>query len=302
MEYSDNTRKEIIKNLYLTVLNREADEEGLFLYYNSKLTTDEIHEILLNSDEALCKIKTTFDSHDFLFHTHNCKKDLVVSRQIHHAGSWESHISNIILNHMRDGGLFIDIGANIGWHSKVVQNAGYDVVAFEPEPENFKLLTQNCYKEGSLLKDIALGDIPTTLFLERDPINYGNTWVSESGTSNATSVRLDDVLTKTDALRTNVVKMDVQGYETKVIQGGIEFFKNLKKGAVIIIEVSVWRPEFDLQLLLDVLHTDVTESYTLCYWWDNKPATLAETLEYISKQSNVNVIEGQLEFDLVIVR
>jgi hypothetical protein len=41
MEYLDNTRKEIIKNLYLTVLNREADEEGLFLYYNSKLTTDE---------------------------------------------------------------------------------------------------------------------------------------------------------------------------------------------------------------------------------------------------------------------
>jgi FkbM family methyltransferase len=301
----DMSRKMQIEDLYRSVLNREPDIDGLMFYYNSKLTVDEIHKAISNSDERLCKLKTQFNGIDFIFHTHNCKKDLVVSRRIHDAGSWEPHISNIILNSMKDGGLFIDIGANIGWHSKVVQNAGYDVVAFEPEPENFKLLTQNCYKEGSLLKDMALGDISTTLFLERDPNNYGNTWVSESGTSKATSVRLDDVLNKTDALRTSVVKMDVQGYETKVIQGGIEFFKNLKKGTVIITEVSVWQPKFNLQLFLDVLHTDVTESYALCYWWNSNPVPLSEALEYISKiskESNISEIEGRLEFDLVIVK
>jgi hypothetical protein len=106
------------------------------------------------------------------------------------------------------------------------------------------------------------------------------------------------VLDINDALRTNVVKIDVQGYETKIIQGGLEFFNNLQKGTVIITEISIWRPEFDLQLLLDVLHVNVTESYALCHWWNNNPVTLSEALEYISKQPKQN----NLEFDLVIVK
>lgn len=292
------SRSNEIKDLYISVLCREADVEGFNTYHNSNLTIEEIREILLNSDENLSKTKVSFNGVNFSFHTHSCKKDLVVSKEIHDTGSWEPHISRIILDAMKGGGLFVDIGANIGWHSKVVQNAGYDVVAFEPESDNFKVLTRNCQKEESLIMQTALGDIRERVLLERDPNNYGNTWVSESGACEALSVRLDDVLDKHDAMRTNAVKMDVQGYETKVIQGGLEFFGNLQKGTVIITEMSIWRPEFDLQLFLDTLHKNATSSYALCHWWENKPSTLNQALDYISNQEKPN----KLEFDLVIIK
>lgn len=288
---------------YLKILQRIPDQAGFYHYVNSKFTIDEIESQLLNSTEYTCKNKlTTFDSTEFVFHTHDCSKDLIISKCIHDVGSWESNISWIILNAMKAGGLFVDIGANIGWHTKVVQNRGHDVIAFEPEPENFKLLMKNCDKEGSLLKNVALGDKTTSLFLHRDSINYGDTYVTESGDIKVDSVRLDDVLDKSVALRTSVVKMDTQGYETKIIQGGLEFFKNLRKGTVIVTEVSVWRPQFDLQLFLDTLHSDVTESYTLCHWWNHEPKSLAETLDFISNTTAPTEMPNYFEFDLVIIK
>jgi FkbM family methyltransferase len=298
------TRKQSeISDLYLEILERETDEGGLIHYTNSDLSVEQIRQALLNSDEYLCKHKkTTFDSTEFTFHIHDHNRDLVISKCIHNDGAWEANISWIILNSMKEGGLFVDIGANIGWHTKVVQNRGYDVIAFEPEPENFKLLMKNCNKEGSLLKNVALGDETTSLFLERDNINYGNTYVVDSGDIKVDSVRLDDVLDKSVALRTSVVKMDTQGYETKIIKGGLEFFKNLKKGTVIITEVSIWRPQFDLQLFLDTLHTDVTKSYALCHWWNHEPKSLEETLDFISNNSAPEAQPNYFEFDLVIVK
>lgn len=296
-------KNKLVIEAYLKILKRIPDQSGFYHYVNSKFTIDEIEDQLLNSDEYLCKHKKTiFDSTEFTFHTHDCNKDLVVSNCIHDVGCWEPHISWIILNSMKEGGLFVDIGANIGWHTKVVQNRGYDAIAFEPEPENFKLLMENCNKEGSLLKNVALGDKTTSLFLHRDNINYGDTYVSESGEIKVDSVRLDDVLDKSIALRTSVVKIDTQGYETKIIQGGLQFFKNLKKGTFIVTEVSVSRPEFDLQLFLDTLLTDVTKSYALCHWWNFEPKSLAETLDFISNNSAPELMPGYFEFDLVIIK
>jgi FkbM family methyltransferase len=292
-----------ISDLYVEILERQPDVGGLIHYNNLDLSIEQLRNIFLNSDEYLCKHKkTTFDSTEFTFHTHDRAKDLVISKCIHDAGEWEANISWIILNSMKEGELFVDIGANIGWHTKVVQNRGYNVIAFEPEPENFKLLMKNCNKEGSSLKNVALGDKTTSLFLRRDDINYGNTYVTESGEIKVDSVRLDDVLDKSVALRTSVVKMDTQGYETKIIQGGLEFFKNLKKGTVIVTEVSVWRPEFDLQLFLHTLHTNVTKSYALCHWWENEPKSLAETLDFISNNAPPVGIPNYFEFDLVIIK
>lgn len=298
-------RKQFINKLYNEYLKREIDETGITTYVNSNFTVDEVRDALLKSNEYNeLPVMTNFGDTEFTFITHNRLKDLVVSKQIFETKSWEPHISKIIIDALTPGGLFIDIGSNIGWHAKVAQNAGYDVIAFEPDPENFSILKKNCSKEGSTLYNLALGDIETELFLEKDPNNYGNTWVSNTNFEGdkVKSVRLDDILNEDIALKTNVVKMDVQGYETKILEGGIKFFNSLRKGTVIITEISVWRPEFNLELFLNVLHTDVTESYALCYWWNSNPVPLSEALEYISKQPNINEIEGRLEFDLVIIK
>lgn len=49
--YMDDTRLCNIKKLYETLLNREADKDGLYNYVNSSLSIKEIESILKNSDE-----------------------------------------------------------------------------------------------------------------------------------------------------------------------------------------------------------------------------------------------------------
>jgi len=298
-------KSNLVKALYQKHLGREADVSGLDHYVNSKMDIHQIELIILNSHEYLhseaCNTKpvmANFDGKEFEFATHNRLKDQVISKAISIDKCWEPHISRIIVDSLKPDGLFIDIGANIGWHTRIAQNAGYDVIAFEPEQDNFDILKKNCTKDGSILYKTALGDVAATASLHCDPNNYGDVWISDSQDGVIEVVRLDDVLDKSCALKTNVVKMDVQGYETKIIQGGIEFFKNLQKGTVIITEISLWKQEFDLQVLLDVLHTDVTESYALCNWWNNEPVTLAEALEHASKDLTSNIFE----FDLIIVK
>jgi FkbM family methyltransferase len=207
---------------------------------------------------------------------------------------------------MKPGGVFVDIGANIGWHSKIVQNEGYDVIAFEPEPENFNILKANCTKAGSTLHELALGSKTETLLIERNPINYGDSFISETGTTAVSVVRLDDILTQETISRVCVVKMDVQGFETNVINGATQFFDSLSKGTTIIIEVSPWNSNCQLAVIASLIAKS-SSSYALTYWTDDiltvdkaiascrSPAENGVPDKFITPYIN-------LEFDMVLIK
>jgi FkbM family methyltransferase len=241
-------------------------------------------------------IRARYDSQEFDFITHDPLKDVVISGIIFKFGCWEPHISDIIVGAMKPNGVFVDVGANIGWHSKVVQNAGYDVISFEPLPINFKLLQKNCQKNGSILYNIGLGDKEDTLFMHIDPSNFGNSWIDKNGIHEVKVVRLDDLIDDETIQRVDVVKMDVQGFETKIIEGGIKFFNSLKKGTTIIIEVNIHRPDFDFRVLMKQLVSKCSHSYALCYWNDKVPMTLKQAISDVKRENNYP------EFDLVLIK
>ena len=78
-------------------------------------------------------------------------RDLALSRAIAHRGEWEAYELERIRAALKAGDLAIDIGANIGWHSvcmgRIVGPSGC-VVAFEPEPYNYRLLQLNLHLNG----------------------------------------------------------------------------------------------------------------------------------------------------------
>lgn len=71
-----------------------------------------------------------------------------------------------------------DVGANIGVYSLLAAKAGFKVVAFEPEPQNFSVLTMNIYlNELSDLivpLNIAISDRMTIDFLYMPVFGVGN--------------------------------------------------------------------------------------------------------------------------------
>jgi len=223
------------------------DDDGLRIashFYSSKTIPKGLK---MNKHNDYIEVTAYFENRAFQLFVHNPADDLVISKVICEQGHWEPDISKRILNGMTKGGIFLDIGANIGWHSKIVQDAGFDVICFEPQPQNFKLLEKNCKKEGSTLHNLGLGSSNTTFMIERDSTNYGNSFISNNGTDEITVVRLDDIIDDDIISKIDVIKMDVQGFETEVLKGAEEFLKKLKPGVKLLLEISPTSPSIDIK-------------------------------------------------------
>jgi FkbM family methyltransferase len=145
------------------------------------------------------------------------------------------------MGHIRGVGLFVDVGANIGGYAIRACNSGINVIAIEPDPENFSLLLENVRAnrcEGKVETfNIAAGDESgyAKLYLP-DPINFGSISLVRSISS---SLRSEVQVKPLDEVLSNfacdmMVKIDVEGFEFHVLKGMVN---TLKKVKYLIIEI-----------------------------------------------------------------
>jgi FkbM family methyltransferase len=134
---------------------------------------------------------------------------------------------------LRDGGTYLDIGANLGATTLPLAAVGGCVIhAFEPDPTNFQMLKANlainCASHSVLLHQIALGDVNGKLAFEINPSNPGDNRLAGSGhpaMGESTWKRIEVEVRRLDDLfgflaKPLVVKIDAQGAEAKIIAGG----------------------------------------------------------------------------------
>lgn len=154
------------------------------------------------------------------------------------------------LRKMNPGEILFDIGANMGQYSLIAAKKGLKVHAFEPEAQNFALLVRNIAING--LSDlvtawpIALSNKPDIAVLHLSTLipggschafgentNYaGQTkqFPFQQGSISSTLDRFCDQYGFCDH-----IKLDVDGFEHKVIQGGGNVVKRCKS---ILIEIN----------------------------------------------------------------
>lgn len=137
-----------------------------------------------------------------------------------------------VMDDLKSANLILDIGANIGITSLFFTriNPNVKVLAFEPHPANFKRaqehLFMNDLKRVELL-NIGLGNVATMATMaEVDPHNPGmNRILPDVSGLPSTEIRvevLDEVLKSKAFAKIDFVKIDVEGYEYKVLEGGRE--------------------------------------------------------------------------------
>jgi FkbM family methyltransferase len=151
---------------------------------------------------------------------------------------------------LQNGDVYIDVGANIGFNaiiaSKLVGPTG-KVYAFEPDAKNFELLKYNIEMNelsNVILIQKAVMEESKTATLMRSRINFGDHRVNFAAKDHYIGpkiecVSLDDFfesLTYQDLIRIKLIKIDAQGSDAKVLQGGKEFFR--KHRPHIIIEFA----------------------------------------------------------------
>lgn len=180
-------------------------------------------------------VSINYENFSFDFFIHSPNEDVVVSKFIKDNKVWEDSLSKIWLDSINEGDLVIDIGANIGWYSKIARMKGAEVIAFEPDPRNFEILKLNC--PDCILLNYAVGDSSEDLHLTYSSAgNYGDTRPSNNnGSIKVKQTRLDDIIN--DTLKNpKAIKIDVQGWEPYVISGGKKTFESLKKGSLVLLE------------------------------------------------------------------
>ncbi len=159
-------------------------------------------------------------------------------------------------SNLKDDDYFFDIGANIGIYSLYAykKNKNANIVAFEPEFSNLDQLKNNIIINKAIQNikvfGIALSDETNLSYLHIQDFTPGSALHTESTkdikiTKNGKKVifkegiatyKLDDIV-KITGMSPNLIKIDVDGNEIKILNGAKNTLKN-KNLRSIIIEIE----------------------------------------------------------------
>jgi FkbM family methyltransferase len=155
-----------------------------------------------------------------------------------YCGLHEHQEMGFILHFLRPGDLFVDVGANIGSYSILAAAAGADVVAYEPG-ERFVDLKENMRANG-ILADCRQSAVGAAAGVVNFTVGLDCTnKIAENGELShvAKVVALDEDLPRPPT----VVKIDVEGFEHYVFEGGSNSLANAE---AIVIELGDARTRF----------------------------------------------------------
>ena len=155
------------------------------------------------------------------------------------------------IDSMQPGEVLVDVGANIGMYTVYAGVRGVRVWAFEPEAQNYAILCANIY----------VNDLQTMAYcaaLSDEEAKMGRLYLSgflPGGSCHSFGESVDHNLTKSDRkfvqgsialpldscyINAQYVKIDVDGFEHKVVKGGEKTIKGCKS---VLIEINTNLPE-----------------------------------------------------------
>jgi FkbM family methyltransferase len=149
--------------------------------------------------------------------------DLVMLPYMQHAGVWEPGEGKVLRSMLGPGARFLDVGANVGYFSLLAAQSspGGTIDAVEPEPRNLALLRLNLWRHGigAQVWPLGLGSVHGIGSLSVETNNPGNTTLDANVVKAAqlAAVARGDELFAGRGF--DVVKIDVQGAETDVLEG-----------------------------------------------------------------------------------
>ena len=232
--------------------NEEFDE-----ILNKKYIENQIHfcqsDDLFYDTEIENKIKRVrAHLNNIAFYMFVYKSNDYVSDSISGSGAWEGiQVSKLIksLNYYgekkklnKNEITVLDIGANVGWYSFYLANAGYELFSFEVSHINGYIIKKNFCLNQTLkitLINKGIGLQEEKCFLHHPSNNIGNAVVlcgengniavkKENLTEEVEFTKLSNYYSFLSKKNLALIKLDVEGSEGKVIESGIEFISKYK--------------------------------------------------------------------------
>ena len=155
---------------------------------------------------------------------------------------FEAGLTRFFIKHFNETDVFYDIGANYGFYTYLATEFCREIHSFEPLPHIFKNMESNLSGDANVfLNNVALGDREDVLKMHTRLWDSGGSTISSQKvvlekfdkTIDVKMVTLDNYV-KTHNPPT-IIKMDVEGAESLVIEGGENFLSD--HSPMIIMEV-----------------------------------------------------------------
>ena len=187
----------------------------------------------------------------------------VIDSAIYFYGYFEHHSTKVVYNVVKKNMVVFDIGANIGYYtllcSSLVGENG-KVYAFEPMSEAMNRIKEHCRINSIrnvVLERKALAEITKP----KQPVSFQYSYSIVGGDSKPNTeyvdfISLDDYVTINRIPSIDFMKIDVDGYEYKVISGGKNAIKRFKP--LILIELGKYTLKNvgdSLEELVGLLHS-----------------------------------------------
>lgn len=157
-------------------------------------------------------------------------------------GAYEPGAFELLVDNVRSGDVFFDIGAWIGPYtllaSRLVGPAGV-VCSFEPDPVARKLLVRNIsanHAANVTVSPCAVSDRDGRAWLSARELGNSMAKVSEKTTPTPIETVTLPRFCEREAIYPSVVKIDVEGGEVEVFAGGREILQNAR---IILLELHV---------------------------------------------------------------
>jgi FkbM family methyltransferase len=225
---------------YRLLLRRNPDPTGYRAYADKVadgITVEQLVGYFLGSPEWITRglYRAAGDAHLERVDTADVslyviRNDPVVGRELLASRAYEPHVTEQLRRFLVPGGVFVDIGANVGYYSLLAARRvgpGGRVIAFEPNPVSLKVLLLNTLPEGDTVRvfPFAVSDREGFLSLMRIVSIASSKRMTEeelrypSDVTLVYGVRLDDALR--DEQRVDVLKCDIDGHDYRAIRGGL---------------------------------------------------------------------------------
>ena len=204
-------------------------------------------------------------------------RDRTIAKNLELYGQYEEYIANTLKSAAIPGTMVIDVGANVGLHAiplaQKIGNRG-QVIAFEPDPDNYRLLCNNIERNGLTnitTHRLGLSFEQGTALLYQSTANRGSLSMRRENvqdwgeqTLEPVEIRLEvaDQILQDSTRPISLIKIDVEGAEPLVIRG----MKNtLKQNPDAKLIFEFWPrliQQFDIDPL-EFLHELEQEGYSL---------------------------------------
>lgn len=194
------------------------------------------------------------------------KNDIYVSYRILKSGIWEKEISELIkdmlLRYEQKEILFLDVGANLGFHTLYAAKLGYNTWAVEPQQRNAIKIFRSALKSGIIDKvtiiQNAIAETRRNGVMKIDPRNNGGSFLEltnnpslkiDPKSRNVSKNMLKTVLLKDvfEGIKMHVVptplnilmKIDIEHFECRAFLGSPEVLRK-NQGIKLLAVIMEW--------------------------------------------------------------